>query len=293
MSSSSPISDASICAGKLNRVKNVFLVMSGKGGVGKSMVSFSIAKHLSQVEKHSVCLLDVDLNGPSLASMIRNFSGKDIIDEFPEQNHKDKISEKEIKPFKINSYLDALSIGFMIDKCQSVMLRGPAKTRLVEKFLDTCMLNDYDYLIIDTPPGTSDEHIAIVEHLKFYNPDGAILVTTPHALSVQDVQREVKFCRSSRLPITGIVENMSYFVCPCCSEKTHLFGSNGGKAISEKYKIPLLARIPLLSNSESSQETSRDHKSNTSSESSTKRLSAKQIFEEQISNICSSLVRET
>ncbi|ELU03836.1 hypothetical protein CAPTEDRAFT_202480, partial [Capitella teleta] len=116
---------------------------------------------------------------------------------------------------------------------------------MIKQFLTDVYWQDLDYLIIDTPPGTSDEHIAVVEGLKAYKPDGAVLVTTPQAVAVGDVRRELTFCRKTGVPIIGIIENMSGFVCPNCTECTNIFSSGGGKALSEQCKVPFLGRCLL------------------------------------------------
>ncbi|ELU05787.1 hypothetical protein CAPTEDRAFT_152351 [Capitella teleta] len=216
-------------------VKHIILVLSGKGGVGKSTVSSQLAAGLVKSGK-KVGLLDIDLCGPSIPRMM-NLEGRDVhqcsqgwvpVFADPEQN------------------LGIMSVGFLLgSKDDPVVWRGPKKNAMIKQFLTDVYWQDLDYLIIDTPPGTSDEHIAVVEGLKAYKPDGAVLVTTPQAVAVGDVRRELTFCRKTGVPIIGIIENMSGFVCPNCTECTNIFSSGGGKALSEQCKVPFLGCIPI------------------------------------------------
>jgi Mrp family chromosome partitioning ATPase len=142
--------------------------------------------------------------------------------------------------------LAVMSIGFLLENQKDpIIWRGPKKHGFIKRVLEDTYWGDLDYLIIDTPPGTSDEHIAVVENLRAYNPDGAVLVTTPQGLALADVRREATFCRKARLPILGVVENMSGFVCPHCSECTDLFSSGGGERLATECKVPFLGRIPI------------------------------------------------
>ncbi|OMJ16301.1 Cytosolic Fe-S cluster assembly factor CFD1 [Smittium culicis] len=116
---------------------------------------------------------------------------------------------------------------------------------MIKQFLTDVHWGDIDYLLVDTPPGTSDEHLSIVEYLQGYNPDGAILVTTPQAVSILDVQKELNFCRKVNLPILGVVENMSGYVCTHCAECTNIFSSGGGSKLCDKYNVDFLGSIPI------------------------------------------------
>eukprot|EP01120_Amphizonella_sp_Union-15-10_P015064 TRINITY_DN7608_c0_g1_i1.p1 TRINITY_DN7608_c0_g1~~TRINITY_DN7608_c0_g1_i1.p1 ORF type:complete len:180 (-),score=30.83 TRINITY_DN7608_c0_g1_i1:32-571(-) len=139
-----------------------------------------------------------------------------------------------------------MSIGFLLpDKDSAVIWRGPKKTAMIKQFLTDVCWGNLDYLIIDTPPGTSDEHISVCEYLKSFDPDGAIIVTTPQSVSLIDVRKEISFCRKIGLNIIGIFENMSGFKCPHCSECTNVFSTGGGESLAEQWNIPFLGRIPL------------------------------------------------
>ncbi|KAJ8037794.1 Cytosolic Fe-S cluster assembly factor NUBP2-like [Holothuria leucospilota] len=142
--------------------------------------------------------------------------------------------------------LAVMSIAFLLNRRDDpIVWRGPKKNAMIKQFLSDVVWGELDYLIIDTPPGTSDEHITVVESLQEYNPDGAILVTTPQAVAVGDVRRELTFCRKTKLPVLGVIENMSGFVCPHCSECSNVFSKGGGEALAREFEIPFLGCVPL------------------------------------------------
>ncbi|XP_063980907.1 cytosolic Fe-S cluster assembly factor Nubp2 homolog [Diachasmimorpha longicaudata] len=219
----------------LDEVKHVLLVLSGKGGVGKSTVSTQLALAL-KVAGFKVGILDVDLCGPSVPYLL-NIEDKDV----------HQSSEGWIPVYTDQDQtLAVMSIGFLLkNRNDGVVWRGPKKTGMIRQFLTDVVWKDIDYLIIDTPPGTSDEHITVMENLRDVKCDGAIIVTTPQAVAVDDVLREITFCRKTGIPVIGIVENMSGFVCPTCSECTNIFSSGGGIALSEMVKVPFLAKLPI------------------------------------------------
>lgn len=139
-----------------------------------------------------------------------------------------------------------MSLGFLLDgKDDAVIWRGPKKNSMITQFIDHVVWGDLDYLIIDTPPGTSDEHITIMEKLRTFPRKSAVLVTTPQAVSLGDVRREINFCEKATLRITGIIENMSGFICPYCEECNDVFSSGGGEEMAESLGLPFLGRIPL------------------------------------------------
>lgn len=153
-----------------------------------------------------------------------------------------------------------MSLGFLLrDRGDSVVWRGPKKTAMVKQFLTDVLWGEVDYLLIDTPPGTSDEHISLAEQLRTFAPstgdgstgggggkvDGAVIVTTPQAVATADVRKEVNFCKKVGIEILGVVENMSGFVCPHCSECTNLFSSGGGKVLAEHFGVEFLGKVPI------------------------------------------------
>lgn len=219
----------------LDNIKHIILILSGKGGVGKSTVSTQLA--LTLVEKgFKVGLLDVDLCGPSIPYLLQ-LEGSDV--------HQADAGWVPVYADEQQN-LAVMSIGFLLNnRNNAVVWRGPKKTAMVKQFLTDVCWGDLDYLIIDTPPGTSDEHITVMENLKTVKCDGAIIVTTPQQMSIEDVRKEITFCRKTGIPIVGLVENMSGFVCPHCTECTNIFSKGGGEALAELAKIPLLGTLPI------------------------------------------------
>ncbi|XP_078519106.1 cytosolic Fe-S cluster assembly factor NUBP2 isoform X2 [Lissotriton helveticus] len=234
--------------GNMSGVRHIILVLSGKGGVGKSTISTELALALRQSGKR-VGILDVDLCGPSIPRML-SAQDKDVhqcdsgwVPVFVDQ-------EKSIS---------LMSIGFLLEKPDdAVVWRGPKKNALIKQFVNDVAWGDLDFLIVDTPPGTSDEHISTVDSLRPFQPLGAILVTTPQAVSVGDVRRELTFCKKTGLRVIGIIENMSGFVCPHCSECTNIFSSGGGEELARHAEVPFLGCVPLDPQLSQSLEEGRD-----------------------------------
>ncbi|XP_075230899.1 NUBP iron-sulfur cluster assembly factor 2 [Lycorma delicatula] len=219
----------------LESVKHIILILSGKGGVGKSTISTQLALALKE-SGYKVGLLDVDLCGPSVPYLLK-LEGHEV-HQCPE-GWVPVYCDQEQK-------LAVMSIGFLLkSRNDGVVWRGPKKTAMIKQFLTDVYWQDIDYLIIDTPPGTSDEHITVMENLRTLNCDGAILVTTPQAVAIEDVRKELTFCRKTGIPVLGIIENMSGFVCPTCSECTNIFSSGGGKSLSEMASVPFLGALPI------------------------------------------------
>ncbi|ORX54049.1 putative ATPase [Hesseltinella vesiculosa] len=142
--------------------------------------------------------------------------------------------------------LSCMSIGFLLgSKNDSVVWRGPKKNAMIKQFLQDVYWGELDYLLIDTPPGTSDEHISVIEYLKDFNPDGAVIVTTPQQVAIADVRKELSFCKKVKLPVLGVVENMSGYICPHCKDCTNIFSSGGGESMAQEYGIDFLGRVPI------------------------------------------------
>ncbi|KAM0791003.1 hypothetical protein ACM66B_004303 [Microbotryomycetes sp. NB124-2] len=228
---------------RLSRIKHILLVLSGKGGVGKSSVSVQMALSLLAQNPHArIGLLDVDLTGPSLPRML-GLEGKDV-----------HASEDGWVPVYLDArgpsgqggVLACMSIGFLLKNSrESVVWRGPKKNAMIKQFLAEVRWGDLDYLIVDTPPGTSDEHISLLETLRPLlvpaTPGApplptlsAMLVSTPQALALLDVSKELSFVRRTQLPLLGLVENMSGYVCPHCGDIVGIFGQGGAEDFCRK-----------------------------------------------------------
>ncbi|KAK6205133.1 cytosolic Fe-S cluster assembly factor CFD1 [Scheffersomyces amazonensis] len=238
----------------LEKVKHIILILSGKGGVGKSSVTTQTA--LTLVNKgFNVGVLDIDLTGPSLPRMFgveskqvhQSVAGWVPVSVY--NNNHNSNNDNNIK----RGNLSLMSLGFLLgNRNNSVVWRGPKKTAMIRQFLKDVVWNGgdndtpLDYLLIDTPPGTSDEHIAIAEELRWASPiDGAIIVTTPQDVATADVRKEINFCKKVNFDIIGVVENMSGFICPFCSECTNIFSSGGGSKLSQSLDLTFLGNIPI------------------------------------------------
>ncbi|RKU47925.1 cytosolic Fe-S cluster assembly factor cfd1 [Coniochaeta pulveracea] len=229
----------------LTKVKHIVLILSGKGGVGKSSVTTQLALSLS-LAGHSVGVLDIDLTGPSIPRMFGIEDSK--VTQAP--GGWLPIPVHEANPSAGVGALRVMSLGFLLPKRgDAVVWRGPKKTAMVRQFLTDVLWGEMDYLLIDTPPGTSDEHISLVETLlKDTTPEqlaGAVVVTTPQAVATADVRKELNFCAKTGVKVLGVVENMSGFVCPNCSECTHIFMQGGGRAMADDFGIKLLGSVPI------------------------------------------------
>lgn len=216
-------------------IKHKVLVLSGKGGVGKSTTAAWLALDLVR-RGYRVGLLDVDLCGPSLPKMM----GVDdaSVRQAPEG----------WLPVPVNAErsLFLMSLAFLLSsKADAVVWRGPRKNAMITQFLRDVLWGELDFLVVDTPPGTSDEHISVVQMLQSCSPDGAVLVSTPQNVALDDVRRQLTFCERTGLRVLGIVENMAGFVCPCCGEITNVFGDGGAEALAQLKALPFLGRVPL------------------------------------------------
>ncbi len=230
--SGAPMSDQDAAiAGVLARIKYPVFVMSGKGGVGKSSVSVNVAAALHQ-RGFSVGLLDVDLHGPSVAGLLGLTAGLDM-DEAGE-----KLYPADYRPgFKVLS-IDSL----LRDRNTAILWRGPKKTGAIRQFIGDVIWGDLDFLIIDSPPGTGDEHLTILKAI----PDAlCLVVTTPQEVSLADVRKALNFLQHANALALGVVENMSGLVCPHCGKDIPLFKTGGGAALAAQYGLPFLGAIPL------------------------------------------------
>ncbi len=209
-------------------VKKVIAVASGKGGVGKSTVASNLALALSHTGAR-VGLCDCDLYGPSIAHMLGT-------NERPFQNE-----EQQIVPIEQHG-LQLMSMGFLLDDDSPVIVRGPMATKYTQQFLRQVAWDNLDYLILDLPPGTGDIQLTIVQTVAL---DGALIVTTPQAVALIDARKAVSMFQKVNVPILGIIENMSFFVCPNDGNVYHIFGKNGGEHEAKRLGVPLLGQIPI------------------------------------------------
>lgn len=229
---------------RLAGVKHKVMVISGKGGVGKSTITKELAFALG-ARGLSVGLMDMDICGPSLPRLT-GVRGEDA--------HQ---SAGGIEPVLVDENVVMMSMHYLLsDKNEAVLFRGPRKNGVIKMFLKDVIWGDLDVLLVDTPPGTSDEHITVNSLLQQTTGgvDGAVLVTTPQRVAEADVRREVNFCQKAKLPVLGLVENMSGFVCPGCHRESEIFPKEVNKAgekegagirLSREFDIPLWGAVPL------------------------------------------------
>lgn len=209
-------------------IKNIIAVSSAKGGVGKSTVCVNLALAL-QARGAKVGLMDADVYGPSIHLLL------DVTDS-PRAGKK-----KEIAPIEKDG-LKMMSLGFLTGRGSPVIWRGPMVMGVVKKFLQDVDWGELDFLMIDMPPGTGDAQLTLAQTVPI---TGAIIVTTPSELALVDAEKGLEMFRSVDSPVLGIIENMSYFVCPHCDEKTAIFGQGGGREISQRLKTEFIGEIPL------------------------------------------------
>ncbi|BGP24157.1 cytosolic Fe-S cluster assembly factor nbp35 [Rhodotorula toruloides] len=234
-----PDPDLAVVRERLKDVRHKVLVLSGKGGVGKSTVSAMLGWALSEGEEgeHDTGLMDVDICGPSLPLL------------FGMQGQRMHSTSAGILPLSITSSLSLVSIGFLLPSSDSAVIwRGPKKNGLIKQFLKDVDWGHLENLVIDTPPGTSDEHLSVVQYLAAAGGvDGAVIVTTPQEVALQDVRKELDFCRKVGIPVLGVVENMSGFVCPSCGGESDIFipSTGGADELAREWGIEVLGQVPL------------------------------------------------
>jgi ATP-binding protein involved in chromosome partitioning len=209
-------------------VKNVVAVASGKGGVGKSTTAVNIALALA-AEGAKVGLLDADIYGPSLPMMM-GIEGRP-----------DSEDGKTMEPME-NYGLQVMSIGFLVDKDEAMIWRGPMATQALEQLLRQTNWKDLDYLIVDMPPGTGDIQLTLSQRVPM---TGAVIVTTPQDIALLDAKKGIKMFEKVGVPILGIVENMAVHVCSNCGHVEHIFGADGGKKMAAEYSMDYLGALPL------------------------------------------------
>jgi ATP-binding protein involved in chromosome partitioning len=220
---------------KLPNIKNIIIVASGKGGVGKSTVAAGLALTLA-MNGHSVGLMDADIYGPSIPTLFNLHNQKPAVNEF---------SGKPLMVPFTKFGIKIMSIGFLINPSEAMLWRGPMASNGLKQLINDTDWGELDFLIIDTPPGTGDIHITLLQQ---YEISGAVIVTTPQTIALDDVRKAITMFKSEHVgvPVLGIVENMAWFTpSKHPDEKYFLFGKGGGNLLSESTDIPLIAKIPV------------------------------------------------
>lgn len=212
----------------MEKIKHKIVVMSGKGGVGKSTISTNIAYGLA-LKGYKVGILDADIHGPNVALMLG----------------KEGYKATSFAPISLlNGNLKVISLSFFIGSSDDpIIWRGPAKIGAIHQFLGDVQWGELDYLVVDLPPGTGDEPLTIAQSLG--KADGSVIVTTPQDVSILDSRKSIKFSRLINLPILGIVENMSGFICPHCGERIDIFKTGGGEKTAKELNIEFLGKVPM------------------------------------------------
>ena len=231
-----PDPDIPFITSRLSGIRHKILVLSGKGGVGKSTFSSLLSHAFAANPDSTVGIMDTDICGPSVPKMM----GVEA-----ETIH---VSNAGWSPVWVSDNLGVMSVQFMLpNRDDAVIWRGPKKNGLIKQFLKDVEWGDLDYLIVDTPPGTSDEHLSVNSFLKESGVDGAVVVTTPQEVSLLDVRKEIDFCRKAGIKVLGLVENMSGFVCPNCKNESEIFKvtTGGGRRLCQDLGIPFLGAVPL------------------------------------------------
>lgn len=211
-------------------IKNIIAVASGKGGVGKSTTATNLAVAL-KMHGAKVGLLDADIHGPNQPLMLGYPGGK------PD------VADKKFQPLMLHG-LATMSIGYLIDAAQPTIWRGPMVSGAITQMLNDTAWPELDYLIIDMPPGTGDAQLTLAQKIPV---SAAVIVTTPQEVAVADARKGLAMFKKVNIPVLGIVENMSYYLCCHCGEKDYLFGEGGGKRMAEQFNTSLLGEIPLNS----------------------------------------------
>jgi Mrp family chromosome partitioning ATPase len=216
----------------LGKIKNKILVMSGKGGVGKSTVAVNLALGLAN-RGYKVGLMDVDLHGPDICRML-NLKGSLEAPDNPNDL---------VPPLVYNDNIKVVSLEYMMqDRDEAIIWRGPLKIQAIRQFVSDMDWGELDYLIVDAPPGTGDEPLSIAQTIPNVQ---AVVVTTPQAVALADVRKSINFCKTVEMPVVGVVENMSGFICPHCEETVDIFSSGGGEKTARDFDLAFLGKVPM------------------------------------------------
>ena len=225
-----PAQDDAKLKARLNRIRRKVIVMSGKGGVGKSTVAVNLAMS-AMLAGQRVGLLDVDLHGPSVPTML-GLVGCRL-----------EGGENGMLPVEVGG-LKVLSVGFLLNHPDDpVIWRGPMKIGVIRQFIEDVEWGDLDLLVIDVPPGTGDEPLSVCQLIPEL--EGAVIVTTPQKVAAADVRKSINFCKELGVKVLGVIENMSGFACPKCGEVTPILRANGGRVMANEMGVPFLGSIPI------------------------------------------------
>jgi Mrp family chromosome partitioning ATPase len=225
-----PAQDDAKLKARLSRIRRKIIVMSGKGGVGKSTVAVNLAMS-AMLAGQRVGLLDVDLHGPSVPTMLGLVG------------YRLEGGENGMLPVEIGG-LKVLSVGFLLQNNDDpVIWRGPMKMGVIRQFIEDVEWGDLDLLVIDVPPGTGDEPLSVCQLIPEL--EGAVIVTTPQKVAAADVRKSINFCRELGVKVLGVIENMSGFACPKCGEVTQILRANGGRVMAGEMGVPFLGSIPI------------------------------------------------
>lgn len=215
----------------LRRIKRKIMVMSGKGGVGKSTIAANLAAGLA-LHGYRVGLLDCDIHGPTIPTI------------FGVESERPKVDEQGIIPVQTLPNLSVMSIGFLLEnKDAPVIWRGPAKMGAIKQFLEEVYWGELDFLIIDLPPGTGDEPLSVAQLIP--KCDGSVIVTTPQDVALISVRKSINFSNKLDVPVIGLVDNMNGLICPHCGDLINVFGEGGVEKASEDFGVPVLAKLPI------------------------------------------------
>ncbi len=215
----------------LAKIKHVMIVMSGKGGVGKSTVTINLAMALA-MRGYEVGILDADIHGPNIPKMLN-------IEDAQIQGDQDGLYPVDVPP-----HLKVMSTAFLLDsKDTPIVWRGPMKMGALRQFVADVKWGELDFLIVDLPPGTGDEPLTIAQLIP--EADGAVIVTTPQDVALLDSRKSVTFAKALKLPVLGIIENMSGLICPHCGKEIDLFKKGGGEQAASEMGVPFLGRVPI------------------------------------------------
>ena len=216
---------------RMSKIKYKIIVISGKGGVGKTTVAVNLAYGLA-VKGQKIGILDVDIHGPNIAKMLGI------------EHTRLTASDFGIEPIDVLPTLKAVSLALLGgDQDQPIIWRGPLKMGIIKQFLSDVNWGSLDYLIIDSPPGTGDEPLSICQLITDIN--GAVVVTTPQDVAILDSRKSVLFAKELKVPVVGIIENMSGLICPHCGKEIDLFGKGGAEKAANDLEVPFLGRIPI------------------------------------------------